>query len=363
MDVAVIGATGAVGREVCIQLIERGILPPSSRLQLVGRSGGRSAPATHGFRADLLDAYDEVAPMIDVALDPSEVVADVIVFAAGATAPPRPGAEADRDALASANAAVFASYARALAEFGSGREVVIMVTNPVELGVATFAQVLDRHQVIGMGAWLDTLRLRREIAADLGVRRHRVSGFATGQHGNGVVPLWSSVRVAGLDVEERRRAVARVRGDRDLSTFGREIRHAQEELAELARLDVAAAFERVSAMPADVRMVAGAWMTHQSGARTAVGTANATVDLVATLMDGREIVVAGQVPLDGEVELGGAPVRGVLGVPVVLGPEGWSGASLPSLTPDEEDLLLATAHHIRSVCTRHLEEADHDVEC
>lgn len=362
MDVAVIGATGAVGREVCIQLIERGVLPPSSRLQLVGRSGGSSAPATHGFRADLLDAYDEVAPMIDVALDPSEVVADVIVFAAGTTAPPRPGAQADRDALASANAAVFSSYARSIAEYGSGREVVIMVTNPVELGVATFARVLDRHQVIGMGAWLDTLRLRREIAADLGVRRHRVSGFATGQHGNGVVPLWSSVRVAGLDVEERRRAVARVRGGRDLSTFSHEIRLAQDELRDLARVDVAAAFERVSTMPPDLRMVAGAWMTHQSGARTAVGTANATVDLVATLMDGREIVVAGQVLLDGEVELGGTPVQGVLGVPVVLGPEGWSRAALPALTPDEEDLLRVTSRHIDAVCSRYLEEGDPGVD-
>lgn len=359
MDVAVIGATGAVGREVCIQLIERGVLPPSSRLQLVGRAGGSSAPATHGFRADLLDAYDETAPMIDVALDPGDVVADVIVFVAGATASPRPGAQADRDALAASNAAVFESYARALADSGSGREVVIMVTNPVELGVAVFSRVLDRHQVIGMGAWLDTLRLRREIATDLGVRRHRVSGFATGQHGDGVVPLWSSVRVAGLDVDERRRAVRRIRGDRDLGSFSAEMAQAKTRLRDLARIDIAAAFETVATMPADLRMVAGAWMTHQSGSRTAAGTANATVELVETLMDGREIVVAGQVSLDGEVELGGTPVRGVLGVPVVLGPEGWSRAMLSDLAPDEEALLAATSAHINAVCAPYLKGVGH----
>lgn len=359
MDVAVIGATGAVGREVCIQLIERQVLPPSSRLQLVGRAGGSSGPAVHGFRADLLDAYDEVAPMIDVALDPSEVVADVVVFAAGATAPPRPGASADRDALAATNARVFASYAQAFAEHASGREVVIMVTNPVELGVAMMAQVLDRHQVIGMGAWLDTLRLRREIAGSLGMRRHRISGFAAGQHGNGVVPLWSSVRVAGLDVPERAAAVRRIRGPRSLDTFSEEIAAAQTRLRDVASEDVAAAFDLVETLPPDLRMVVGAWMTHQSGARTAVGTANATVELVATLMDGREIVVAGQVPLEGEVTLGGQPVTGVLGVPVVLGPEGWSRALLTDLAPDEERLLAATSAHIRQLCDPYLQEVAH----
>jgi Malate/lactate dehydrogenases len=358
MDVAVIGATGAVGREVCIQLIERQVLPPSSRLQLVGRAGGSSGPAVHGFRADLLDAYDEFAPMIDVALDPSEVVADVIVFAAGATAPPRPGASADRDALAATNAAVFESYARSFAQYGSGREVVIMVTNPVELGVAMLSRVLDRHQVIGMGAWLDTLRLRREIATSLGMRRHRISGFAAGQHGNGVVPLWSSVRVAGLDVDERRRAVRRIRGQRDLGSFGEEVAAAQARLRDVAGGDVGAAFELVETMPPDVRMVVGAWMTHQSGARTAVGTANATVELVETLMDGREIVVAGQVALDGEISLGGEPVGGVLGVPVVLGPEGWSRALLADLAPDEEELLMSTSAHIRALCSTYLGEVD-----
>ncbi len=360
MDVAVIGATGAVGREVCTQLIERQILPTTSRLQLVGRAGGRSGPAVHGLRADLLDAYDEIAPMIDVALNPTEVVADVIVVTAGATAPAHPGASSDRDALARDNARVFASYAEALACHGSGREVVIMVTNPVELGVATFARALDRHQVIGMGAWLDTLRLRREIAQSMGMRRHRISGFVAGQHGSGVVPLWSSVRVVGLDVPERVAAVRRTRGPRTLATFSREIAEAQDWLGHAATSDIGLAFEKVEELPPDVRMVVRAWMTHQSGAKTAVGTANATVELVETLMDGREIVVAGQVGLDGEVSLGDGPVRGVLGVPVVLGPEGWSSVLLDGLAPDEEDLLLESHRHISALCAPYLEEVGHD---
>ena len=67
MDVAVLGATGDVGRQVCTQLVERRILPTTSRLQLVGRPDGASGRAVHGLRADLVDAYDEHAPLIDVA--------------------------------------------------------------------------------------------------------------------------------------------------------------------------------------------------------------------------------------------------------------------------------------------------------
>ena len=62
-----VGATGDVGRQVCTQIVERRVLPPTARLQLVGRAGGASGRAVHGLRADLVDAYDEHAPLLDVA--------------------------------------------------------------------------------------------------------------------------------------------------------------------------------------------------------------------------------------------------------------------------------------------------------
>lgn len=335
MDVAVLGATGDVGRQVCTQLIERRVLPTSSRLQLVGRPGGASERATFGLRADLVDAYDEHAPLIDVALSPSEVVADVIVLAAGRTTPATAGGSTDRGRLAADNYAVFESYAQALAEHGSGHEVVVVVSNPVELGVAVMARALGRHRVIGMGAWLDTLRFRSEVAVSLGLRRHRIGGFVVGQHGPDLVPLWSTVRISGLDVAERRLAVEGLRAGRTFATFGAEISRAQEQLTALAADDVGAAFDLIDTWPPDLRVVTRPWMTHQSGAKTAAATANATVDLVDTLLDGREIVVAGQVVLDGEASVGGRPIRGVLGAPVVLGPEGWTRVLLDEPAPDE----------------------------
>ncbi|WP_372594465.1 lactate dehydrogenase [Actinotalea sp.] len=343
MDIAVLGATGDVGRQVCTQLIERRVLPSSSRLQLVGRPDGRSGRATHGLRADLVDAYDEHAPLIDVALDPAEVVADVVVLAAGRTAPAVAGGTTDRGALAADNHAVFAAYAQALAENGSGHEVVVVVSNPVELGVAVMAQALGRHRVIGMGAWLDTLRFRREIASSLGLRRHRIGGFVAGQHGADLVPLWSTVRVSGLDVAEREAAVAGLRRGRSLDSFEEEITQAQ---GVLLSMEIGAAYDLVDTWPADLRSIVRPWLTHTSGAKTAAGTAGATVDLVDTLLDGREIVVAGQVALDAEVSVAGEPLRGVLGVPVVLGPEGWTRVLLDEPAPDEARRLHSCAARI-----------------
>ena len=338
MDVAVLGATGDVGRQLCTQLIERQVLPGTARLQLVGRADGSSRRASYGLRADLIDAYDERMPLIDVALDPRDVVADVVVAAAGRTIPA--DGSLGRDQLAAANVETFREYADALARYGSGHEVVVVVTNPVELGVAVFAERLGRNRVIGMGAWLDTLRFRREIALSLGVRRQQVGGFAVGQHGDDVVPLWSTVRIHGLDVEERTAKVLAVRGVRTLASFPAELAAAKARLLEVAGADMHQAFRLVDELAPDLRAALRPWLIHGSGAKTAIGTAGATVDLVDTLLDGRDILVAGQVALEGEVP----GLTGVVGVPVVIGPAGWRQVILDELPPDEEQRFLeATA--------------------
>lgn len=349
MDVAVLGATGDIGRAICADLIERRVLRPTSRLQLVGRADGPSGVAAFGLRVDLIDAYDEHAPLIDVATSPEDVVADVVVVAAGRTAAVDPRQKVDRDALAKTNLALFRAYADALRRNGSGHEVVIVVSNPVELGVAVFAEALGRHRVIGMGAWLDTLRFRREIASALGIRRQRVGGFVAGQHGDAAVPLWSTVRLRGLDVDERVEIVHRLRGERTLGTIAQEVADAKEAMAHAAIADVSAAFAMVETWPPDVRAVVRPLLTHTSGAKTANGTAGATADLVDTVLDGRDVVVAGQVALDGEISLDGEPVRGVLGVPVVVGPDGWSHVLLDDLAADEQRRLADVARHVREV--------------
>lgn len=85
MDVAIIGASGDCDREIVNQLLGERVLSSSERLQLVGRSEGSGAGKLFGMCSDLADAYAEVAPELDVALHPEEIVADMIVTTAGAT--------------------------------------------------------------------------------------------------------------------------------------------------------------------------------------------------------------------------------------------------------------------------------------
>ena len=318
MDVAILGASGDCGREIAGQLVASRVLAPTERLQLVGRANGASARVLHGMVSDLTDAHAEYVPDLDVALTPDEVVADLWVVACGHT-PPTSGQHVDRNSLAQTNGAIFADYADALRKNGHGSEIVVIVSNPVELGVALFARAMGRERVVGIGAYQDTLRFRREIAWDLGVRRQRVGGFMIGEHGDAQVPIWSSVSVVGMDKSGLAPTLSQLRKGTEGQDFAQVCRDEREILKELiARGEIPEAFRRVDASPPDVRVVLKPYVTHLSGAKTVMATANVTVDLVQTLLDGRDALVAGQVVLDNDWH----GLSGPLGVPVIASASG-----------------------------------------
>lgn len=331
MDVAILGASGDCGREIASQLVASRLLAPTERLQLVGREGGSGARILHGFVSDLLDAHAEYAPELDVTLCPEEIVADLWIVACGAT----PTERSDRALLAASNAAVFRTYADALAKSGQGHEIVIVVSNPVELATLLFARAVGRDRVIGIGAYQDSLRFRREIAADLGVRRQRVSGFMVGEHGGAQMPVWSSVRVFGMEVGELAEAVMRLRDGTEGHDFIATTRAETTRLLALVHAGrVAEAFAEADRLPPDVRVVVRPFITHYSGAKTVRATANATVSLVERLLAGDDVFIAGQVLLK-ENEFHGLPAV-PFGVPIIASASGVRRVVELPLTPDEE---------------------------
>ena len=343
MDVSIIGASGGCGREIVAQLLDFRVLSPAERLQLVGRAEGKSAEILYGLRSDLTDAYAEIAPELDVALHPEEVVGDVIVMSAGVTM--TSSKASSRDDLAQSNLPLFHSYAKAIKQYGHGHEIILIVTNPVELAVEVFSHYLGRHRVIGIGAYSDSLRFRREIANDIGVRRQLVQGFVVGEHGEGLVPLWSSVRIHGMDEEELQATLKRLQRERQISQFSDEV--SKEKQIVLDYLDseqIREAFEYVDRLPPDLRVVLKPYVTQMSGARTLAATANATVDLVRSLLDGREIVVSGQVRVDGEFY----DIHTSIGVPIIVTPMGWTQVVPIELWEDEALLLKQTSDRIKS---------------
>jgi malate dehydrogenase len=313
MDVSIVGASGGCGREIVTQIVQQRLLENREILQLVGSNPRSSRPhLLHGFRADLQDAYAEIVPELNVTDDPEKIIGDVVVIAGGqtfSTAPSEIGA-ASRDVLARANVAVFERFARSLARTrGECPPVVIIVTNPVELGVAVFAEHLPRTHVIGMGAYSDSARFRWEIASDLGIRRQRVRGYMLGEHGNGMVPIWSSVRVQGMTDREWRLLEPALRRGLRTEDYPAALLAHQRRLIDMIASDpqngALKALHSIRDLPPDLRVPLKPFAIHYTDAKTQTATAAATVELVKAVLEGRRVEVSAQYMHQGENGLHG----------------------------------------------------------
>lgn len=308
MDISIIGAGGSIGRQIAVGLVRNGLVPTNARLQLVGRAGGESEQSLPGIAVDLADAFAEDLPEIDLAFSPKHVLGDIIILAAGDAV--GRGDTRPRSALAANNKSLVESYARAIAETGHGEELLLVLTNPVEASVELCARYIDRKRVIGMGAYLDTLRFRQEIARELGVRRQRVQGLVLGEHGPRMVPCWSTVDVFGFDSADGRARLAALRRPRDPG-----VAEAVRAIVDIVQHKGAhAAYAHADRYGPALRAVIKPYVTQFSGARSPASTAEMIVRLLGTLLSGGQVLTAAQVKLDGEF-LG---LSGVVGAPIVM---------------------------------------------
>jgi len=332
--IAIVGASGHCGRQLAVQLLDRRLIPAEGRLQLVGHRGGVSETSLWALRTDLNDAFSDDAPAIDVVLEPNHIQADIVVMLAGRTLSTDPSQTADRAALGAQNQPVFEQYATALAEQSGPAPVVIVQSNPVELGVAIFAQALGRHRVIGAGAWSDTLRFRTELARSFKVRRTHVQAWMLGQHGDYLVPCPSQIRAWGVPPAAVETLQTQLQEAATADSYPNRLRDHRKALLhclQAQRWDEANAI--IDACPPDLRTGLRPFLTHftSAGHTTEVMTAHAVTDLVACLAEARPQVFAAQVQLSGEW----LDCHGVLGVPVLLGVNGWSQVCPLPLDHDE----------------------------
>jgi len=61
---------------------------------------------------------------------------------------------------------------------------------------------LPQGHVLGLGTLLDTLRFRSLLAMKLGAPATQVSAVILGEHGDSMVPIWSSASIGGLPMEK-----------------------------------------------------------------------------------------------------------------------------------------------------------------
>ncbi|QDT03227.1 L-lactate dehydrogenase [Rubripirellula lacrimiformis] len=82
--------------------------------------------------------------------------------------------------------------------------IVLVVSNPVDILTYVAAEKLGLpvNQVIGLGTQLDTIRFCSLIAEQLNAPPTQTKALILGEHGESMVPIWSSATIAGLPLDK-----------------------------------------------------------------------------------------------------------------------------------------------------------------
>src|SRR5881628_802238 len=103
--------------------------------------------------------------------------------------------------LINRNVALFVQILDSIKSAGLRKEaIVFVVSNPVDILTQLAAQRLGLswQQVYGLGTMLDTSRFSSFIADELKLAPTQVKALILGEHGDSMIPVWSSATVNGL---------------------------------------------------------------------------------------------------------------------------------------------------------------------
>jgi len=122
---------------------------------------------------------------------------DIFLITAGLRRKP----DESRLDLINRNVALFVQILDSIISAGFKKEaIVFVVSNPVDILTHLAVQRLGLpwQQVIGLGTMLDTTRFSSFIAEELKLAPTQVKALILGEHGDSMIPVWSSATVNGL---------------------------------------------------------------------------------------------------------------------------------------------------------------------
>ena len=195
MKVTIVGGGGLVGSCAAFALQCGGVVREIAIIDVNEElAAGQALDLLHGgpSTADQIirsGGYDHVA------------TSDVLCITAGLRRKP----DESRLDLINRNVDLFLTILDGIRGGGLKKDtIVLVVSNPVDVLTYVAAQRLDLPpaQVIGLGTQLDTIRFRSLIAAELGAPPTQVSALILGEHGDSMVPIWSSAGVGGLPLDK-----------------------------------------------------------------------------------------------------------------------------------------------------------------
>jgi L-lactate dehydrogenase len=195
MKISIIGGGGLVGSMTAYALQCGGVV---SHICLIDANKEMAL----GQATDLLHGASLAADQRISAGDMSDVgSSNVVVITAGLRRKP----DESRLDLINRNVDLFLGLLDQVKAAGlKDNAYLVVVSNPVD--VLTYLAVqrsgLPWQRVIGLGTQLDTARFRSYLARRLQVPPTQVQALILGEHGDSMVPIWSSATVAGLPLEQ-----------------------------------------------------------------------------------------------------------------------------------------------------------------
>ncbi|MGA2404239.1 MAG: lactate/malate dehydrogenase family protein [Syntrophobacteraceae bacterium] len=195
MKVAIAGAAGRVGCCAAYALQVGGVVSEIVLTDIMkDLVEGEALDLLHG--SALL--HDQRICAADIA---AAAKADMVIITAGLRRKP----DESRLDLINRNVSLFSSIVKDLKNAGLRNDTILLVvSNPVD--ILTYLAVqqsgLPPGQVIGLGTLLDTARFSSLIADAIKVSPTQVKALVLGEHGDSMVPVWSSATCNGLSLEK-----------------------------------------------------------------------------------------------------------------------------------------------------------------
>ncbi len=296
MKVTIIGGGGRVGSNAAFALQCAGLV---AEIQIVDVNQDLAA----GEALDLLHGASVYGDQRIYAGDYARAAdSDLFLITAGLRRKP----DESRLDLINRNVSLFRGILQGIIDAGYRSTAhFFVVSNPVDIltHLATEALQVPAAQVYGLGTMLDTARFRSLIAEALTLPPSQVKALILGEHGDSMLPVWSSATVAGLP------------------------------LTGLAACDVAfqnTIFKRTQGSGAEV-------IRRKGGAGWAVGATIAEV-IHAVLLDHQKILPVST------LQKGAYGIRDIcLSVPTVVSRQGWQRHLEFKLWPKEAQALANSA--------------------
>jgi L-lactate dehydrogenase len=191
MTVTIIGGGGRVGSCAAFALQCGGLV---AEIQLVDANQA----SAEGEALDLLHGSAVAGDQRIYAGDYARAAdSDLFLITAGLRRKP----EESRLDLIHRNVALFVQILDAIKSAGFRKQAqIFVVSNPVDILTQLAVQRLGLpwQQVYGLGTMLDTSRFSSLIAEELKLAPTQVKALILGEHGDSMIPVWSSATVNGL---------------------------------------------------------------------------------------------------------------------------------------------------------------------